>query len=118
MKRSSSTMTSAPMAIDNGKQYIMMSSELEDAIELDEKADGRDWFARIQIGGVEKIFQLISVEEDEPGYVICVSVTDQMQSLTHALLHARQLVSIISGESFKSKVSKLEFDRAYLKLLR
>ena len=118
MRPSSSTMTPAHTAIDSGKQYIMMSPELADAIEFEDEKKARTWSARIQIDGSDKDFYIISIEASDSGYVLCVSVGDEIQSFAGSLLKSLQLTSIVSGESFKSKVLKLESDKAYLKLLR
>jgi len=113
-------MTSVPTDIDNGKQYFMMSTELEGFVNLGDTSEKTksSWSVEISTPDWRQEFSIIFIETHEAGYTLCVRVGGEIERLTSILLQSSFLTTSIARESFKSKVLKLESDRAYLELLR
>jgi len=113
-------MTSVPTAIDSGKQYFMMSPELEGFINLGDDAGAARsaWSAMIVSQDWNRELPIIFIESHEVGYTLCVKVECEIGGFTTLLLRQAHFTTSIMGESFKSKVLKLESDRCYLELLR
>ena len=121
MRRSSSTVTSAPTGIDDGKHYVLMSSDLEGLIELEGRGTTRaeGWYATVIVLDQQMILTISSIEGDHSGeYVVCLQVEGSMEIFTRLLIDSAEFSTSILGSSFNSKVVKLESGRAYLKLLR
>lgn len=120
MKRSSSTVMSAPTDIDNGKHYVLMSSDLEGVIALEEKraASLESWQATVAAFDQQMILSISSIEDDGDGYILCLQIEGAMGFFTQLLVDSAKFITTIIGSSFNSKVVKLESGRAYLRLLR
>lgn len=121
MRLSSSTTMSAPTGIDSSRHYIMMSSELEGALALDDvtTTPSSRWEASVDDGAGEAGYHVQSLETAQDGtHIICLQINDEIRKYTTYLLTGEQLQLKIEGISFNSKVVKLESDRAYLHLSR
>lgn len=121
MKQSLSTMTSAPTDIDEGRQYVFMSSDLESSIDFENRplSAPSSWNALVRFSKSELILPIFSIEDEGlNSYTICFSVNEEIGKMTKVMLDREELVVTLFGEQFKSKVLKLESGRAYLRLLR
>ena len=117
MKQSLSTTMSAPTDIDEGRQYVFMSSDLESSIDFEDRTSS--WCVSIKLSETEFSFPIVSIEDEgSSSYVICLSVNEEIGRLTRVMLNHEKLVVTLLGEQFKSKVLKLESGKAYLKILR
>lgn len=120
MRRNSSTTMSAPTGIDDSKHYVLMSSELEETLDLrtNQKIPPEIFWVNATINEQLVSFALHSIESDETGYVVCVSSEGFIDNFIRLLLESREFKLSIAGSAFNSKVFKLESGKAYLRLLR
>ena len=117
MKQNLSTTTSVPTDINDGRQYVFMSSDLESSINFENPTSS--WSVSVKLSETEFSFPIVSIEDEgSSSYVICLSVNEEIGKLTRAMLNHEKLVVTLLGEQFKSKVLKLESGKAYLKILR
>lgn len=121
MKQRQFTKTSAPTGIDDSKQYVLMSPELESFIDLEEpkKSVAPGWRVDLNSETAQLSYDFISLEDAcDGGYMLLIRTTTFDVNLASYLLDSKEIEVFILGRTFKAKVSKLESDRAYLKLSR
>lgn len=121
MRQSSSTTTSARTGIDDSKQYVLMSSDLEELVELDPKPSRSNvgWRAIVMMGVRSMSLSICSVEVDQDDhYVVCLQGEGIMDDFTRLMLENVKFQTTIVDISFNSKVVKLESGKAYLRLSR
>lgn len=121
MRRSLSTTTSAPMAIDDGKQYVLMSDELISSLSLDDGNTKKEetWAALVELAdGVNELPVYSMGNDNEDGLIVCLGIKDAFREFTNFLLSSSGPGLNVVGVPFKSKVLRLESGRAYLRLLR
>lgn len=120
MRQSSSTMTSAHTAIDEGRQYVFMSSELESEIDLSTSRgqSAVTWEVILLIKDSRSSHVILSIEQDNESYILQLQAGSLINLFTSLLIDSAEFSASIQDRIFKAKVSKLESDRAYLKLSR
>ena len=121
MRQKQSTKTSAPTGIDDSRQYVLMSPELESFIDFEEpkRSVAPGWRVNIDSGDGQLSYDVISLENTcDGGYMLLIRGTVTDTNLVSCLLDLKEIKVFILDRTFKAKVSKLESDRAYLILSR
>ena len=110
------------LEIDSSASYIFASHGLE--IDLGEnepeKVSSADQSltAYVELGLSSFDSPIISIEETSEGITLCLDVSGQRPQFARALLLGSAVSILILGEQFNARIFKLEFERAYLSLLR
>jgi len=110
------------LAVDDSKSYVLMSSGLDvDFGETSESVPAsieQPLSAYVESELFSSDEQLVSIERSKDGLSICLGVAGNRVQFAKALIQDSQLKVLMLGEQFNARIFKLEFDRAYLSLLR
>jgi len=110
------------LVIDDSTSYVLMSHGLD--VDLGEAKENvtatidQPLTAYVESESFSSDEQLVSIEELKDGLTICLDVSGNRARFAKDLICGARLSVLILGEQFNARIFKLEFDRAYLSLLR
>lgn len=113
-------MTSAHTAIDDGRSYVFMSSEIENVVndELAESVQRSSPTATIRIDGKETATPIRFVSREDTGdLLICAEPRTLFGRLLEALIVNERIDIILMGHEFKAHAIKVESEQAHLRIL-
>lgn len=118
MKPKTYTTKSAHTGIDEFGSYVIMSEDLEQKIQFDERQETKKGVL-VRINELSLNLSFFSLElANDQNVILCVDCNQRIEPLIDALLGG-VLVSVnLSGKEFKSHVLKVESGRCYLRLSR
>lgn len=118
MKPKTYTTKSAHTGIDEFGSYVIMSEDLEQKIQLDERQETKkSVLVRINDHSLNLSFFSLELMNNE-SVVLCVDCGQRIDPLIDALLGGVIVSVNLSGKEFKSHVLKVESGRCYLRLSR
>jgi len=118
MKPNTYTTKPAHTGTDKFGSYVIMSDDLEQKIQFDERQEVKK-SVTVRINELSLNLSFFSLElVNDQNVILCVDCSQRVDPLIDALL-GRSLVSVdLSGKEFKSHVLKVESGRCYLRLSR
>ena len=120
MRRNSSTTMSAPTAIDDGRSYVFMSSEIEGVVpdDLVSRSSSDGLRATVTIDGKDVQAPLVFAHRDESNdLLICVESRALKERLLGALIVNEMVDVTLMDTSFKAHVIRVESDQSHLRIL-
>jgi hypothetical protein len=110
------------LEIESSASYIFASHGLEIDLGAEEPEKvsrvDRSLTAYVELGSSSLDSPLISIEETSEGMTLCLDASGQRPQFARALLSGSTVSILMLGEQFNARIFKLEFERAYLSLLR
>lgn len=110
------------LEIDSSASYMFASQGLEVDLGENEREPitmlDRPLTAYIELGASSLDGPVISMERSADGLMMCVDVAGYRDHFAKAMMIDSHAAIMLLGEQFNAQIFKLEFNRAYLNILR